>query len=271
MVSIAHIINPVIVPESSDLFVAQSITFETMRRAHDYSASTVDVSLFSAQYSEDRSMVPGYIKKTRDLDTSIRDINNLSDYRKLPSLKEILDRLYEASNADYFIYTNVDIGLRKEFYTAVNNFISKGYDAFSITRRTISNRYNSIQDLSQIDLDIGMQHPGWDCFVFSRKLYPEFELEGVYLGLPPIGRILFCNCIRYATRATLFRNVNLTFHIGGDGPWKGRNDEAWLVNMRNGYDIVNKLYLGASDASRKPLLKYHLDEIERRSLITTAN
>ncbi len=60
--------------------------------------------------------------------------------RKLPLIKDILGRLYDASDAEYFIYTNVNIGLMPNFYVAVNAIIESGYDAFVINRRTISLR-----------------------------------------------------------------------------------------------------------------------------------
>ena len=50
MREIAHIINPFIVGKSSDLFVAQPLTFETMRIAKEFARDRADVTLFSAQY-----------------------------------------------------------------------------------------------------------------------------------------------------------------------------------------------------------------------------
>jgi len=144
---IAHIINPVIVGESSDLFVAQPITFETMRIAQEFARGHVDVALYSAQYPEDRSIVPEWFQITPDLDRSIFEIRSFYKKRKLPLIKDILDRLYDASDADYFIYTNVDIALMPHFYVAVNKIIETGYDAFVINRRTISQEYTNVDQL----------------------------------------------------------------------------------------------------------------------------
>ena len=262
MLTIAHIVNPVVVPKSSDLFIAQPITFETMRMARDFSGPSVKVSLFSAQYPEDRPLVPSYITMTPDLDASILDVAKRAGKRKLPLIKNILDRLYEASNADYFVYTNVDIGLKQEFYLAISDYIEEGYDAFTITRRTISSRFKTIEDIPQIYLEIGKTHPGFDCFVFRRSLYPQFNLGNVCLGVPPIGRILLCNCIRYADQFRIFRDENLTFHIGSDGVWRDNKiDYARLVNMRSSLEVLKEMYRSTDDSNRKSLLKPYLDRL----------
>lgn len=125
--SIAHIINPVVLPSNSDLFIAQPITFETMRIAGDYAKNIIDIEFYSAQYQEDRPIVPGFITKTVDLNRSILDIAPTICKRKLPFIKDILDRLYDSSKADYFIYTNVDIALAKDFYIGVSKIIKSGY------------------------------------------------------------------------------------------------------------------------------------------------
>ena len=47
--TLGHVINPVIVSKSSVLFIAQPITFETMKRARDFVKEEIEVKLFSAQ------------------------------------------------------------------------------------------------------------------------------------------------------------------------------------------------------------------------------
>src|SRR5712692_535207 len=111
MIKLAHLVNPVIVPPTSDLYVAQPITFESMRVAREFARDQVQVTLLSAQFPEDCAMVPPFFHGTRDLNRSILDLRNFRVCRKLPLLKDLLDRLYEESDADYLIYTNVDIAL----------------------------------------------------------------------------------------------------------------------------------------------------------------
>jgi tryptophanase len=50
MVKIAHIINPVIVPETSDLFTAQPVTFSTMKTAQELAVQQgLDVTLVASR------------------------------------------------------------------------------------------------------------------------------------------------------------------------------------------------------------------------------
>jgi hypothetical protein len=104
LLTIAHIVNPVRVPAESDLHVAQPITFETMRRARAHARNDAAVTLVAAQYVEDHESVPHDFVKARDLDRSVLDLGRFERPRKLPLLKDILDRLAEASgDTDYLV------------------------------------------------------------------------------------------------------------------------------------------------------------------------
>lgn len=255
--TLGHIINPVIVSKSSDLFMAQPITFETMKRARDFVKEELEVKLFSAQYSEDRPLVPDYMIITKDLERSIRDISKRTGVKKLPFIKDILDRLYESSDADYLIYTNVDIALAPNFYLAVSNFINEGYDAFSINRRTIPKHFQTIEDLPKIYQEKGLPHPGYDCFVFQRNLYQQFEFEEVFVGALGIGTVLLCNLIRFAKQFACFKDEYLTFHVGNDGNWmKKDGNNVYLNNLNSkvSLKIVQNLYKTAS-SDQKVLMK----------------
>ena len=138
MLTLAHIIHPGIVDPSSDLVIAQPVTFETTRIARDFSAGRVDVSLYAIQHhDEERLALPGCFARTPDLTRSVGDIKTFAVRRKLALLKDILDALYAAGPADYLIYTKVDIALLPHFYWTVSQIIAQGYDAFVINRRTI--------------------------------------------------------------------------------------------------------------------------------------
>lgn len=274
MISIAHIVNPVVVPASSDLYRAQPITFESMRRARSRieHSPLVRVSLLSAQYPEDRPQVPGDFRMTPDLDRSILDRYPGIDHRKLPLVEDILQRLYADSDADYFIYTNVDIGLSENFYNRVAEIIEEGYDAFSITRRTIPDHFSSVDQLPQIYLEKGLKHPGWDCFVFRRNLVPSFRHGDLCLGVPPVGRVMLCNCQRFASRFHLFDDEHVTFHIGNDGEWKGKRSEVQIMNTRNGLEIIRSLVRSSTDPEDRAQLSQHAEMVaENLRRITNEN
>lgn len=225
---IAHIINPIRVKTTSDLYVAQPITFESLRIAQLYAANKVQVELYTAQYPEDKNIIPEFFHKTNDLKQSILDFGQFESPRKLPFLKDILDRLYETSDAEYFIYSNVDIAVQPHFYRTIHKFIENGYDAFVINRRTISNKYTSLEELDLMYSEIGESHPGHDCFVFPKKDYPKYTLGNVCLGASWVGRVLIWNLFLFAQNPVEFSRQSLTFHIGNDKVWKNKKFSAYF-------------------------------------------
>jgi hypothetical protein len=222
VITLAHIINPVVVPPTSSLYFAQPVTMETMRRARANAQGQVTVSLFTAQYPEDVPLVPADFQSTPPLTRSILDIVPFQPPRKLPIFAEILSRLYHATEAEYLIYTNVDIGLQPHFYTQVAAFIEQGFDAFTINRRTISDRFTRLSQLPEMLQDAGEPHRGWDCFVFRRAAFPRYLLGTVCIGIPRADLVLLGNMQAFAQKFAEFRDEHLTFHIGNDRSWWGR-------------------------------------------------
>ena len=220
MLSIAHIINPVDIGSQSDLFIAQPITFETMRRAKAYAEGQVEVELYTTQYPEDHDILPDGFTILPDMTRSALDIAQFNVPRKLPLLKDILDRMYEASDADYFIYTNVDIALMPNFYVSVAKMLEE-HDALVINRRTISNQYSQPDEIPLMYALAGNQHQGWDCFVFRRELYPQIEFGTSFIGIIHIGLLFYANLLALADSFCEHKDMHLTFHIGDDRVWSG--------------------------------------------------
>jgi hypothetical protein len=235
---IAHLVNPVMVDASSDLFVAQPITFESMHAARRHSAEYVDVELLAVGYQEDQPLMPEGFEILPPLTRSVLDVQSFPTQRKLPLLKDILSSLYENSEAEYLIYTNVDIGLQPDFYLAVLEFINQGYDAFVINRRTISNRYRSIDDLPQMWAESGEAHRGWDCFIFHREYYPSFELGNVCIGASRVGLALLANLEAVADHFHEFKDEYLTFHLGDDRSWRDASFQAYTDHNSSELDNV---------------------------------
>lgn len=219
MLKIAHIINPVKVPAHSDLHTAQPITFESMRKAAQWGAmdDNVSVQLLATQYPEDREIIPDYIHQQDDLTRSILDEDTFSMPRKLPLLADILNKLLNVE-ADFLIYTNVDIGLMPHFYQSIARYIEDGYDALIVNRRTVPGHY-SVSDLSYIYAELGEMHQGYDCFIFSKEILPKLKLGKVAIGAPGVGLALFINLVCLSSRFKLIANSHLTFHIGNDRAW----------------------------------------------------
>jgi hypothetical protein len=232
MLKIAHIINPVKVDKKVDLYWAQPVTFETMKIAKEYAGDTAAMTLLSAQYREDADFVPEFFKKTKNLERSVLDIGDFYRKRKLPLLKDILDNLYSSSDADYLIYSNCDIALMPYFYTAVAQIIAEGHDAFVINRRTIPRTYSKVEDIPFMYAAAGLSHKGFDCFVFKKELYPEFELGNVCVGVQVVGRLLLWNLISTAKKFKEFKDSHLTFHIGNDRTWQKEEYADYKIHNR---------------------------------------
>lgn len=239
MTKLAHIINPFNAAESSDLFTAQPITFASMLAAKEHASSYIDVELLTAQFAEDLNMVPAGFKATPNLDRSVLDMDTFEKKMKLPILADILQRMYDESDADYLIYTNVDIGLYPDFYRFVRRTIEQGHDAFIINRRRLPESYLSVDDLPAIYLDKGKKHPGFDCFVFHRDLFPKFYLEGICIGVPFIEITFSQNLFALAKNFKLFEDEFLTFHIGME-IIKGRAPKEYFrYNQAQFWSVVN--------------------------------
>lgn len=262
---IAHIINPVNVTKKSDLFIAQPVTFETMRRARDRALKHgLDVALYATGYDEDIPVMPDGFVQLPLLERSIMDVGIFARTRKLPLIKDILDRLYAASDAEYFIYTNVDIAVQEDFYLRVAEMIREGFDGFVINRRTISGHFTSVDEIAEMYADKGEKHPGYDCFVFRRDVYPAYDLGNACIGANWIGRVIIANVIANAERFKVFEDEYLTFHIGDDRSWKisefsdfDLHNERLVVQLLQRYESQGLL-------DKKPLLESFLRYHEKQ-------
>jgi hypothetical protein len=239
---IAHLINPVRSPIARELTYAQPLTFESMRRAAAEAADVARVDLLTAQYPEDHEIIPPYFTRTRDLNRSVADLHDFSVHRKLPLIGDLVHRLYTGSIAPYLIYTNVDIILHPSFYREVVGRIKTGLDAFIINRRRVPDHYRSIDDLPVICASRGEAHPGFDCFIFHRSLYPWFRFGRVCVGIPFIEMIFSQNLFCYAQRFALFDRDFLTFHVGME-IFKKRDPEYLNFNKEEFWRTIRLLEL----------------------------
>ena len=246
MKKIAHIIHPVIVEPPSDLVTAQPITIETMKTAKEFveKNENVKIDLIAIQYHDEARLgLPECFRRTPDLKRSVCDVKTFEEYRKLALIKDIFDSLYkEAPDADYLIYTNADIGVVPNFYSTILKIIGENYDSFVINRRSISNTYSSLNDIPLMYAEVGTRHPGYDCFVLKRDLYPKFELGKICVGTAWIGRCILANLVSYADKFIEIQDFHLTFHLGDSLTWREPVFNEYLENNLNEYrEIFNKL------------------------------
>ena len=169
---ITHIINPVDIGKSSDLHLAQPITFKSLKNAVEYTyenSNDIEVTIKACCYKEDENFTLHHFKKPIILERSAQDINTDLHLKKLPFILDILSFL-AASNSNFddsgvqriCIYTNVDIAVQRNFYVEIASIFRHGYDCFTINRRTISNHYSGPEQLDEMYGEKGSPHPGHD-------------------------------------------------------------------------------------------------------------
>lgn len=222
MLKISHIVNPVKIGKDRDLYFQQPITFETMRVARKFAFEKgIKVEFYAVGYPEDDEVMPNDFIQLSSLERSVLDYGKFNIPRKLPFFKDILDRLYEATDAEYLIQTNADIGLQPFFYLLIKRIIEDlGYDAFCINKRIIPDHYRSIDELPLMWAEMGNAHAGFDCFVFHRDLYPAFRVGKVCMGTPWSEATVGLSMDYYAKKFTVFQNAHATFHIGDPRIWR---------------------------------------------------
>jgi hypothetical protein len=239
-ISFAHLVNPFPAPADSEFSYVQPITFASMLRARAQAVGQYPVELLTAQYFQDHAILPDGFRATPDLQRSVRDIG-FPDAPPFPLIGDLLDRLYEHSEAEYLIYTNVDIALQPQFYTSVANYIRQGHQALIINRRRIPGHYRKVEELEAMYAEKGKPHPGFDCFVFHRSIYPRFRMGQVCVGIPFIGILTAQNVFAYGENFRLLDQEHLTFHIGED-VFKRRNRELFAHNRQEFWKAIEELW-----------------------------
>lgn len=260
MIQITHIVNPVKVPESSDLFRAQPITFESMRRAKEYVGSTMEINLITTQFKEDREIIPEYFFKTPDLNRSVLDVGSFQENKKLPFLQDIFTKAIAWNpDADYIIYTNVDIALYPDFYKQVNSLIEKGYDGICINRNTLPEETCKGATLESLYTIEGLKHEGIDCFIIKKELLHKFDLEHSIIGTGPVGLIIANNLLHLATKFIWIRDGKWTFHMGDDKSWL-LDDVTERSQLYFSFVQFKKILIKLLDKEKKTLKKIILNE-----------
>lgn len=239
MLHLAHIVNPFNAHPESDLYTAQKLTFASMLNAKANTNAFIKIDLFSAQFEEDKNVVPKEFIQTKNLERSVLDLAKFEHPIRLPLIHDILERLYNETDAEYLIYSNVDIGLYPDFYNKVAIFIYEGHDSFIINRRRLKNIYSTVDQLPMLYQDIGKKHPGFDCFVFQRKLFPLLKLKGICIGVPFIEISFSQNLFAYSHRFKLYENNVLTFHVGEE-IFRKRAPKEYFNYNRKQFHLIEK-------------------------------
>jgi len=252
----AHIIHPCLPPAGSDLHLAQPITFATMRTAHTFAQGQVDVQLYAVKQQDEAFAIPSGFIATPDLTRTVCEVSSFGIKRPLALIGDILERLYAvAIDAEYLIYTNVDIALQPYFYLAVNNLLDQGYDALIINRRTITTPYQSITEVPLMYAEEGIPHGGYDCFVFKRTVYPSYQLGNICIGAVGIGAALGVNMLYHAANFKEFTDLHLTFHLGDERIWRTDQYQDYARHNWQEFCQILHQYQTMSPAFQHPFIR----------------
>lgn len=231
---IAHLVNIVPLPESGQphpayLHVAQPLTLKSMSVAREMAKKVVDVALVACRHKNELVKAPDefidapcFERYCYEVYEELRDLENL---RPLPLLVDLLQGFSYVPDADWCVFTNVDIGVHPHFYLEIARFINSGLDSFCINRQHLPKEAFGIQ-LDATCLPLVSMTPGeattagTDCFIFKPELISRLRLGRIFVGYPPIGRVLRLQIEALSERFHWFLNERLTFHLGNDAVWK---------------------------------------------------
>lgn len=232
---IAHIINVLEIKphhEKSYLHIAQPITLDSMVAAKNHTQSDIDIELLALKHQDEKINIPSEFAWCKDLTRYCYDVfHNLPKDKKFPLVSDILNSLYNSSSADYFVYTNVDIGIFPNFYDFIKESIDSGLDAFTINRVRMPKKINETkigpENYNLVFNHKGGMHMGFDCFVFRREYTPELakRMGNIFIGAPPIGTFLKGALKSVCPRYKRFGSkANVTFHLGHDRAWQSKSN-----------------------------------------------
>jgi len=211
--SIAHVVNPYLAPVGSDAERIQSVTLRSLADAVSF-CHDERVDVLAAVFEEDVAAVPSGVRLTSFLERSVLDHGSFTREVRYPLIAEVLQRAFDASEADFIIYTNMDIIVQPFFYRAVTQLLRDGTDAVIINRRRIADLGQTADDLPMILAEVGRSHPGFDCFVIHRALIPRLQLEDICLGVPFVEASLLYNLLAFAKNCVIRPVLHLTTHLG---------------------------------------------------------
>ena len=242
MLKLAHVVNAIEITDASRgsyLHVAQPVTLASMVTAKRMAEQVVAVDLFGISHATEEVELPGEFNRLPDIQRYaydvIAELKNVTPKKPLPLLRDILQPVMNHTDAEYLIYTNLDIGLFPNFYLRLTELIGQGYDAMCINRRTLPKSVQGVtlddKTLPLIYMLEGHQHVGIDCFVFKLQVLPKLDLGNVFVGFPPIGQVLRSQIEDHSSAFWWEKRERLTFHLGDDQVWRGRRGDYARANF----------------------------------------
>jgi hypothetical protein len=209
---ILHLINPYSSGNGSFDSRMQSLTMESMVEAKRFAKKDVHISLCYTCLEGDIVEVPSEFIQLSSLSRSIVDVHVDLNGKKLPLIQDILNKTEELGPVDYVIYTNMDIIVLPHFYSFIFGKLNQ-HDAIVVNRRRITQKHIE-SGLSEIYADIGLSHPGFDCFVLEQSLLKSFDMGKICIGIPFLESAFTHHIAALAKSPLYVLDQHLTTHIG---------------------------------------------------------
>ena len=198
-----------------------------------------EVEIVAVRSSEEQSYLPEFVRHSEILERDISAI--VPGAPGLPILADVLKAGLSSQTADYVVFSNVDIAVMPYFYQAVSLIIEDGHEGFIINRRRVSKQHFEDTRLTQMYMQSGAIHSGYDCFVFKANDFPKFDLGEVCLGVPHVGNTLAHNLFAHSKGFKLFTGLHLTFHVGMELVKKWGTPELRAHNKREFRRVLREL------------------------------
>lgn len=248
---IVHLINPYKSKKenASYLYYAQPITLKSMYLAKKHAKKKgIKVKLYAINFEEDNDVVPKYFKKLPNLKKSTLSLfPKISKNRKLPIIQEMFNSVLKNCSFDYIIFTNLDIGVQKNFYTSIYSLIKNmNLKSLIINRRDNIPKFKNNKRLTKKDIKLiyrekGEKHPGKDCFIIKREILKKINMDSMFTGYSPWGNTLYYLLKKKDINIKVFKNLFLTFHLGKDRAWKKSNNKLLDKNLELSKIIKKKV------------------------------
>lgn len=232
--SILHFINPYRAQDTK-LQRIHEITCDSIEHAQEHYEGNLEIQVGVVQHVRDQVDVRKKWLKLPDLRRTVLNVGEFETSKPFPLIHDIVKSAL-AHYADFYIYTNMDIGLQPHFYQFVSDQIDNGVDALIINRRRIEDLFIN-KSLLEITAEKGKSHPGFDCFVFSREIALKMKLGEICVGIPFIGVAMAHNLFAFARKPVLYDKEFLTFHIGME-IFPPRNQELYWHNRRIFFKVL---------------------------------
>lgn len=255
---IRHVINTVGSSARNDLLEAQDLTLRSIEAALRLAPRDVEVEVVGVHFA-DEALPISWLRGDWTLERSVLNRGSFTSKRRLPLLADVLAPFNE-NDYDLGVFTNIDIALQPAFYELVTDINQSGHDAFTINRRTVYPRYGVNTD-AWLASQTGVPHSGHDCFVFTPDVIRRAEVSDVCIGVPLVGRALLFNMMLQADSFRQFIDLNATFHIGDDRPWRRPEMQELVKHNEEAFArLVLKLVdrFGESEVKKLPRGRSHL-------------